>query len=76
VAGSDLSQSECLRRVQAARTAVMRQNGGDDVNFNFFKRADAAEALCRTGRTGEAASVVAAIKSDLRGLWKERFDFN
>lgn len=64
----------CAQRAEAVRAKVVRDFGGDNVNYNFFKRADKARELCQSGRVGEAMSIIAAIKADLRGAYKELWE--
>ncbi len=71
---AESSESDCVMRAEAVKTAVVRAFGGDDVNYGFFRRADQASALCRGGRIGEALGLIAALKADLRGYRNELFE--
>lgn len=73
-AAAQTSEGDCIRRAEATKTSVMRIFGGDNVNYGFFRRADRAIELCRSGQIGKALDIVAALKADIRGARNELFE--
>ena len=71
---AQISESECVQRAEAIKTAVVRAFGGDDITYGFFRRADQASELCREGQIQRALDIVAALKADMRGYRSENRD--
>ncbi len=68
------SENECVQRAEAVKTEVVRRFGGDDPNYGFFRRADQASELCRSGQIGKALGIIAALRADIRGYRRQLFD--
>ena len=68
------SENECVQRAEAVKTEVVRRFGGDDPNYGFFRRADQASELCRSGQIGKALGIIAALRADIRGYRSQQFD--
>ena len=73
-AAAQTSESACVQRAEGIKTAVIRMFGGDNVNYGFFRRADRASELCRSGEIDRALDMVAALRSDMRALRNELFE--